>query len=98
VNGSSGSWKGSKPNWPGRIVASLGEIMKGLALYEDETDQRQHFSAIQTLVKDMIYSEEEIRHLYEGVLKEFKNEARIKTFLSILVSKKVKELLNVEKR
>ena len=45
------------------------------------------------LVRDVSSSEEEIRPLYEGVLKEFKSEARINTFLSILVSKKVKELL-----
>ncbi len=72
--------------------------MKDLALYEDETEQKQHFSAIQTLAKDVRSSEEEIRPLYEGVLKEFKNEAKVKTFLSILVSKKVKALLQVRRR
>jgi hypothetical protein len=76
----------------------MGEIMKSLALYEDETEQKQHFSAMQTLVKDWSSSEEEIRYLYEGVLEEFKSEARIKTFLSILVSKKVKELLDAKRR
>jgi len=68
--------------------------MKDLGLYEDENEQKQHFRAIQMLVKDAGSSEEEIRLLYEGVLQEFKNEARIKTFLSILVSKKVRELLH----
>jgi len=72
--------------------------MNDLAFYEDETEQKQHFSAIQNLVKDEGYSEEEIRPLYEGVLKEFKSEARIKTFLSILVSRKVKELLHARRR
>ena len=76
----------------------MGEIMNDLALYEDETEQKQHFSAIQRLVRDVSSSEEEIRHLYEDVLKEFKSEARIKTFLSILVSKKVKELLDAGRR
>jgi hypothetical protein len=51
-----------------------------------------------TIVKDVISSEEEIRPLYEGVLKEFKSEAKINTFLSILVSKKVKELLHARRR
>ena len=50
------------------------------------------------LVKDVESSEEEIRNLYEGVLQEFRNEAKIKTFLSILVSKKVKELLHARGR
>lgn len=76
----------------------MGEIMNDLALYEDETEQKQHFSAIQKLVKDVSSSEEEIRPLYEGVLKEFKSEARINTFLSILVSKKVKELFHARRR
>ena len=76
----------------------MGEIMNDLGLYEDETEQKQHFRAIQTLVKDGRSSEEGIRHLYEGVLQEFKSEAKIKTFLSILVTKKVKELLHASGR
>ena len=68
-----------------------------LGLYEDENEQKQHFSAIQILVKDAGSSEEEIRHLYEDVLQEFKKEAKIKTFLSILVSKKVRNLLNARR-
>jgi len=67
--------------------------MKELCLYEDESEQRQHLSAIQMLIKDVGSSEEEIRNLYEGVLQEFKNEATIKTYLFILVSKKVRQLL-----
>ena len=76
----------------------MGEIMNDLALYENEAEQKQHFSAIQRLVRDVRSPEEEIRPLYEDVLKEFKSEARIKTFLSILVSKKVKELLGARRR
>ena len=68
--------------------------MSDLALYENETEQQQHFSAIQGLVRNLNSSEEEIRPLYEDILKEFKSEATIKTFLPILVSKKVKELQN----
>lgn len=37
------------------------------ALHEHETEQRQPFIAIQKLVKDVSSSEEEIRHLYEGI-------------------------------
>jgi hypothetical protein len=76
----------------------MGEGMNDVALYEDEAEQRQHFSAIQRLVRDVRSPEEEIRLLYEDVLKEFKSEARIKTYLSILVSKKVKELLDAGRR
>jgi len=76
----------------------MGEGMNDVALYEDEAEQRQHFSAIQRLVRDVRSPEDEIRLLYEDVLKEFKSEARIKTYLSILVSKKVKELLDARRR
>jgi hypothetical protein len=68
-------------------------VGSSLVLYEDETDRRQHYSAIQKLVADVSSSEEEIRPLYEFVLKEYKSEAKIRTFLSILVSKKVRQLL-----
>jgi hypothetical protein len=76
----------------------MGEIMSDLTLYEDEAEQRQHFGAIQRLVRDVRSPEEEIRPVYEDVLKEFKSEARIKTYLPILVSKKVKELLDAKRR
>jgi len=66
-------------------------------LYEDEDEQKRHLSAIQMLAKDAGSSEEEIRGLYEGVLQEFKDDASITTFLSILVSKKVKEFLHVRR-
>jgi len=72
--------------------------MNDHGLYEDEAEQKQHFSAIQGLVRDVRFPEEEIRPLYEDVLKEFKSEARIKIYLSILVSKKVKELLDARRR
>jgi hypothetical protein len=72
--------------------------MKEFCLYDDESEQKQHLSAIQMLVKGVGSSEEEIRNLYEGILQEFKNEAKIKTFLSILVSKKVKELTHARGR
>ena len=72
--------------------------MNDHGLYEDEAEQKQHFSAIQRLVRDVRFPEEEIRPLYEDVLKEFKSEARIKIYLSILVSKKVKELLDARRR
>jgi len=79
-------------------MISMGEIMSDLTLYEDEAEQRQHLGAIQRLVRDAHSPEEEIRPLYEDVLKELKSDARIKTYLSILVSKKVKELLNARRR
>lgn len=62
-------------------------------LYEDDLEKKQHLHAIQTLAEGVKVSKEEIYRLYEDVLKEFKREARVKIFLSILVSKRVRELL-----
>jgi hypothetical protein len=72
--------------------------MTVICLYEDEKEERQHVAAIQILIKDEGSSEEEIRRLYEGVLEELKKEARVKNFLTILVSRKVKDLLHARGR
>ena len=76
----------------------MEESVSDAALYEDEAEQKQHFMAIQRLVKDVRSAEEEVRHLYEDVLKKFRSEARIKTYLPILISRKVKELLDARRR
>ena len=68
--------------------------MTVIVLYEDEKEKRQHIAAIQILVRDERSSEEEIRRLYEGILQELKREAKVKTFLTVLVSRKVKDILH----
>ena len=68
--------------------------MTVIVLYEDENEKRQHIAAIQILVRDERSSEEEIRCLYEGVLQELKKGAKVKNFLTVLVSRKVKDLLH----
>jgi hypothetical protein len=70
--------------------------MENSSLYEDENEKNQHFYAIHMLARDAGSSEEKIRALYESVLLEFKNEAIVKTYLTILVSKKVKQILEGE--
>jgi Protein of unknown function (DUF3562) len=67
--------------------------MENIPLYEDENERKQHFYAIHMLAQDAGSSEEKIRSLYESVLQEFKNEAIVKAYLTILVSKKVKQIL-----
>jgi hypothetical protein len=67
--------------------------MTGIQLYEDETEKIQHFHAIQMLVKDLKSSQEEISTLYEIELERLKLHARVKDFLTVLVSRRVKEIL-----
>jgi hypothetical protein len=64
-------------------------------LYETETEKRQHLSAIHMLSHDLGIAEDSIRPLYENELRGFKEHApRIKTFLSIFVSRHIKEKIN----
>ena len=72
--------------------------MTVLCLYEDEKEERQHIAAIQILIRDEGISEEEIRRLYEGILQELKKEAKVKTFLTVIVSRKVKDVLHARGR
>jgi hypothetical protein len=62
-------------------------------LFEDEAERKQHASIIQSLVKEMGFSEKTIASVYTRVFDEYKREAKIKIFLPILVGKKVKSLL-----
>ncbi|MEA3386495.1 MAG: hypothetical protein U9Q89_08660 [Thermodesulfobacteriota bacterium] len=64
-------------------------------LYETETEKRQHLSAIHMLSHDLEVAEDSIRPLYENELRGLKEHApRIKTFLSIFVSRHIKEKIN----
>ena len=63
-------------------------------LYEDDLERQQHAHAIQTLAKRVRVSEEEVYRVYEVVLREYKSKAKIKTYLPILVAKRVEELLD----
>jgi hypothetical protein len=60
-------------------------------VYENDTDQKQHSRAIQTLAKDLSMPEKEIQILYETMLCSLKERARIKDFLVILVSRNVRD-------
>lgn len=59
--------------------------------YENENEMRQHLSAIHLLSQDSGVPEEDIRMLYEQELDRLKERARIKDFLSVLVSRRIKE-------
>ena len=63
-------------------------------LYQTEAEKRQHSSAIDMLARDLEISEDAIRPFYEIELRALQEQAQIKTFLSILVSRKVKEKIN----
>ena len=67
--------------------------MKENALYENVAEQRRHQVAIENVAQDLRRSIESVNTVYEIVLARYKKKARIKDFLSPLVTKRVKELL-----
>ena len=62
-------------------------------LYENGEQRKQHLRAIQILIKEVMRPGEEITRLYHVVLQEYEKEAKVKTFLPILISKRVKEMI-----
>lgn len=67
--------------------------MKENVLYENVAEQRSHQVAIENVAQDLHRSIEIVNTVYEIVLARYKKKARIKDFLSPLVTKRVKELL-----
>ena len=63
-------------------------------LYRTEAEKRQHSSAIDILARDLGIDEDSIRPFYENELRELQEHAQIRTFLSILVSRRVKEKID----
>ncbi len=63
-------------------------------LYEDDLEKQQHAHAIQILAEGIMISQAKIKPLYEGILREYKREAKIRTYLPIIVAKRVREILD----
>ena len=61
--------------------------------YEELGDAERHAAAIERLAASARVRPEDVRPLYEQVLGDMLNEARIKTFLPIFIARKVEKLL-----
>ncbi|WP_333654462.1 three-helix bundle dimerization domain-containing protein [Dissulfurispira sp.] len=82
----------------GHIKSKIGVSETGDALLcNDETEKRLHSNAIEMLTRDLDISADEIRRLYNIVLERLKRDATVKDFLPILVSRRVKYLLNLRR-
>jgi hypothetical protein len=62
-------------------------------LYENDAEKRQHSAAISHLARELKRSEMGILPLYEIVLARFNRTARIRDFLTVLVGRRVRDLL-----
>jgi len=59
----------------------------------NDAEKKIHMNSIETLAKELKQPMEEVGRIYAGILKDFQNQARVKVFLHILVSKKVKYIV-----
>lgn len=62
-------------------------------LYDDEIEKRQHLNAIQTLAGNMRIPMDMVRQLYEVELEDLKQSAKVKDFLTVIVSRRVTEII-----
>ena len=65
--------------------------MAGVCQYDNDAEERQHSKAIQMLAGELGMPEKEIRGLYEEFLCSIKGGARIKDYLTVLVSRNVRD-------
>ena len=61
--------------------------------YKTEEERKAHFSAIHALASQYNYDESTIREIYERKLEKLMAGARVKTYLSVLVVRQVKDIL-----
>jgi hypothetical protein len=59
--------------------------------YKNESEMRQHQAAISQLAQNLHASEVGVKPLYEIILSRFNRTARIREYLSVLVSRQVKD-------
>ena len=62
-------------------------------LYDNDVEKGMHMYAIHKLSIEYGVPEDRVISLYEEVLGEMKENARIRDFLSVLATKKIKDIL-----
>ena len=68
-------------------------MLMTLVLFGENNEKKVHLISIEILAKELRKSTGEVTLIYASVLDDFQKQARVKIFLPILVSKKVKELI-----
>ena len=67
--------------------------MDGASLYENEGDRKQHLHAIEMLAREMQTSVDRISAIYEKELGKLKTAAKVRDYLTVLVTRRVKAIL-----
>ncbi len=65
-----------------------------VALSDNDNEKRIHRDSIEMLAKELRKEIWEVALIYTSVLDNLEKEAHVKTFLHILVSKKVREIMS----
>ena len=68
-------------------------MLMALVLSDNDKERKIHLNSIEMLAKKLRKATAEVTPIYTSVLDELQKQARVKIFLPILVSKKVKELI-----
>lgn len=68
--------------------------MNAELFYDNDGEQTLHFDAVQRLAQEEGFSEEEVRGIYVRVLSAYDREAKVRLFLPILVSRRVRDILH----
>ena len=61
--------------------------------YDSDEERKLHFSAIHTIADRYHIDESTIREIYESELEKLKYNARVKSYLSVLAERHVKNIL-----
>lgn len=67
------------------------------ALYQSDKEYQTHSKAIHSIAQQYHLNEALIREIYEGVLNDLQTTSKLKSFLSVLVTRHVKEFLHKSK-
>jgi hypothetical protein len=67
--------------------------MDGISLYDNEGDRKQHLHAVEMLARDMQTPADRIIVIYERELSKIKTAAKVKDYLTVLVTRRVKDIL-----
>jgi hypothetical protein len=63
------------------------------SLYDNETERKQHLSSILHLSRELACPVEEVMGLYESELGKLKEVARVKDFLGVFTTRRVREVI-----
>ncbi len=68
-------------------------MLMALVLSGEDNEKKIHLNSIEILAKELRQSTGEVALIYTSILDDLQKQVRVKIFLHIFVSKKVKELI-----